>query len=179
MIVLQGLPQKHILPFLVDIFIKEANWIHELLFPAALLKSFEAWLHSASFPCIHDVEFGLLVVRICAYATQMLPSSTYTADTVCGVSITALRHQLCEQGDELARSCDAAGGVHTLNGLLALCFTVAFFENANDFRAVWRQTGLAIEAVESLNFDSSLRTDSYIDRELKRRLLMNLIDWDR
>ncbi|KAF4631488.1 hypothetical protein G7Y89_g6643 [Cudoniella acicularis] len=51
---------------------------------------------------LDDVEFAVLTLRVCLFASQFLPSPSYTIDTIRDVPLTHIRDTCCDIADKLA-----------------------------------------------------------------------------
>lgn len=70
---------------------KEVKWINGIVHSTTFLTRYEQlWEVLPSFN-LEDVEFALSLLQIAAYSAQFLLCSTYTADTICGMPISAIR----------------------------------------------------------------------------------------
>jgi hypothetical protein len=50
---------------------------------------------------VASVDFAVLILRICSYTLQFLPSPGYALDTICGVSLTEIRNLCNKTADSL------------------------------------------------------------------------------
>lgn len=54
---------------------------------------------------VEHIEFTTLVLRICSYTAQFLPSPSYTVDTIHGLSLSEIRDTCDNIGNSLAKAC--------------------------------------------------------------------------
>lgn len=178
------LPKRAILDCLIQNFFKEVNWIHEMIYSTSFLTQYEAWWDMLSRARMEDLEFGVLLLRICAYSAQFLPSRGYTADTICGVSISMIRKHCHKLADSLTRLCESAGGMRSFTSIQALCFAASYLENEGRMKEAWYLMGNVInfaldigihrEATASLSLQLS-----NVEKDMRRRVFWNLYIWDR
>ncbi|KAL3485014.1 hypothetical protein BJX62DRAFT_243345 [Aspergillus germanicus] len=76
----QRIPSQPILDFLTQYYIREVNWIGQLLHPPRFLLQYEQWQaawepNRRSIP-VSDLEFTVLVLRVCTLTLHFLPSPT-------------------------------------------------------------------------------------------------------
>ena len=185
---LSCLPQRPILDCLVRNFLEEANWIHEILHPASFLTQYGQWWSTgaASVPgTIEQMEFGLLVLQVCAYSAQFAPSRTHTADTINDISISVLQVRCRSLADALARLCESAGGLRTFAGAQSLCFAACYMTNEGRMKESWELVGYAIRITQDLgiHLEAGLQRLTPklndLEKEMRRRLFWNLYTWDR
>ena len=125
----------------------------------------------------------ILILRVCCYASEFLPSPKYTIDSVKGVPLVEIQ-RLCEQVVQLlnpicvrldprgslvrvqhiAYGGLAAGSVGRMNG---------FWESVSCASRVAQRIGLHLDSVISAS-----STDE-MDKEMRRRTFCNLYIWDR
>lgn len=63
-----------------------------MVYPTTFTERYNEWWAG---PCqsVDDIEFATLLLRLRSYTAQFLPSQNYTADTILGNSLSALREQ--------------------------------------------------------------------------------------
>lgn len=86
------MPPRPVTDVLIQHFFTEANWIYEMVYPTTFTERYNEWWAG---PCqsVDDIEFATLLLRLRSYTAQFLPSQNYTADTILGNSLSALREQ--------------------------------------------------------------------------------------
>ncbi|KAJ5696140.1 hypothetical protein N7536_006552, partial [Penicillium majusculum] len=179
----QMLPRE-ILDFLIRFFIKEFNWINQFLHPPSFLAKYEKWWNeSGNITSIQHVEFAVLILRICAHASQFLPSSTYTVDTIRGMSLSDVRDQCNKVGDRLAMICLNASPRGSVSRVLHLCFLALRHECDGNMTASWSSLCDAIKAAQLAGLHQLPARSASIDTnelegEMRRRTLCNLYIWD-
>lgn len=67
-----------------------------------LLTQYQQWWNLERLPAISDVEFTVLLLRICSYASQFLPSPSHTIDRIRGMSLVDIRDVCDDVADKLA-----------------------------------------------------------------------------
>jgi len=144
------LPKRRIVDCLVQHFLKEVNWIYELVHSSNLLTRYESWWTALAVNQIEEVEFCVLLLRICAYSAQFLPSRAYTADTICGVSITSIREHCSRVASGLSRVYESTGGPRSLTGVQHLSFAACYLMNEGRMKEAWYVIGDAIRLAQDL-----------------------------
>ncbi|KAI1821335.1 hypothetical protein F4861DRAFT_533020 [Xylaria intraflava] len=179
---LEGMVSRPIIDFLIRHFVSKVNWIDQLLYPPWFLAQYQKWWRLDRMASVADIEFAILVMRICHYASQFLPSPAYTVDSVNGVALADIRKS-CEQViNALGPICtklDPRGSLirvqHIALGGLACVSTGrmnAFWESISCASRVAQQIGL--------HLDTNLWPGNMnaMEKEMRRRSYCNLYIWD-
>lgn len=182
-------PKRHILDVLVQHFLSEVNWIHGMIYSTAFLTQYEQWWNAFPLNAATEIDFAIMLLQVCAYSAQFLPSSTYTADTICGVPIRIIREYCHNQASDLARRYDALGGMRSFMSVLYFSYKAQYEMNEGCIRDAWYHLGSAIRVAQDLGMysESLLSGDSMpgtpplndLDIEMRRRVFWNLYIWDR
>ena len=100
---LKKVPKRAVTDVLIQHFLSEANWIYEMVYPTTFLERYNEWW---SHPCqsVDDLEFAALLLRLCSYSAQFLPSQNYTADSILGTSLSTIREPCDATAIALSRS---------------------------------------------------------------------------
>lgn len=172
---------------LVQNFFKEVNWIYETMHSSTFLTRYESWWTMLAVNQIEEVEFCVLLLRICAYSAQFLPSRAYTADTICGVSITSIREHCCRVANTLSRVFEFIGGPRSLTSVQHLSFAACYLMNEGRMKDAWYVISDAIRLAQDLGMHLEVTaaittTRSHfneLEKEIRRRAFWNLYIWDR
>lgn len=180
---LRRLPKRLVLDRLLQNFFKEVNWIYEMIHPTTFLTHYESWWHSDMEGWVHDVEFGVLILRVCAYSAQFLPSRAYTADTICGMSLSKIREHCHSLAIDLSNLCDSASSP-SLTSVQHLYFAACYSKNEGRMKEAWFMLGHAIRLAQDLELhleppDSSQPQLDDLEKDMRRRTFWNLYIWDR
>ncbi|KAH9895522.1 hypothetical protein F4778DRAFT_783880 [Xylariomycetidae sp. FL2044] len=177
------LPQRGVLDFLVQYFIGELNWIQQVVDGSQFLTHYQDWWTKAECPSTGDAEFAVLLVRICAYAAQFLPSPSFTSDKIRGMPLLEIRSICSSIGDSLAKKClhlDQKGSlVRVQHSLLAALIDqcegrmIKFWEGISYTCLVAQKAGLHVEAAASGDFGPQ-----GLEKEMRRRILCVLYALD-
>ncbi|MCJ1431697.1 hypothetical protein MMC27_001052 [Xylographa pallens] len=148
---------RHIFDFLVQYFVAEINWIDQLIHPPSFLAQYQEWWAKGTLLSVVDVEFAVLLLRICSYASQFLPSPSHTIDTIRGMLLADIRNTCDDIGDNLAAVCTSLDTRGSLLRVQHLCFaglssrcegrTNAFWEALNGAIRVAQRVGIHRDAV--------------------------------
>ncbi|KAK0671956.1 hypothetical protein QBC41DRAFT_314842 [Cercophora samala] len=179
-----SMPSRSILDFLVRYFVAEVSWMDQLIYPPWFLSHYQKWWGMERTSTAYGIEFAVLVLRICSYASQFLPSPTCTIDSIRGVPLADIRKSCDRLADALTPICsrlDACGSLIRVQhvafaGLRSLCQgrTNAHWEALSCAVRVAQRIGLHVDAASGLyspNMDE-------LEKEMRRRTFCNLYVWD-
>ncbi|KAL1883171.1 hypothetical protein Daus18300_000229 [Diaporthe australafricana] len=177
------MPDRRILDFLVRCYMDLVNWIDQVVCPANFLSNYQKWKARGAPSSVDDVEFAVLLLRLCSYAAQFLPSPSYPVDRVRSMLLGDIRKQCDNIGDRLAKTCtslDPRGSLvrvqHLMiSGLSAQC------EGRND--TFWETIGHTVLAAQRLGIckdpPSPIHAGlCWTEAELRQSTLCNLYVWD-
>ncbi|KAK4173763.1 hypothetical protein QBC36DRAFT_335109 [Triangularia setosa] len=179
-----SMPNRPILDFLVRYFVAEVSWMDQLIYPPWFLSQYQKWWGIDRTSTAYGIEFAVLVLRICSYASQFLPSPTCTIDSIRGVPLADIRKSCDGVADALTHICsqlDTRGSLIRVQhvafvGLRSLCQgrTNAHWEALSCAVRVAQRIGLHVDITSSFyspNMDE-------LEKEMRRRTFCNLYVWD-
>ena len=181
---LQSLPKRQILDRLIQIFLKDVNWMHEMIHPATFLECYENWFKASPGTEVRDLEFGVLILRICAYSAQFLPSREYTAATIAGVTIETIREDCHTLASRIVRLCETVVDTGSLTRVQHQFYAACYLKNEGQIKQAWYETGKAIRLAQDLGMHLEAAPKNHsklnvLEREIRRRAFWNLYVWDR
>lgn len=188
---IRQIPPRPILEFLVKIFLVEVNWMNQLLHHERFMGLFEQWWDLSKGPSftVDQVDFAVLVLRVCLLASQYLPSTSYPLDTIRGVALPQIRDTCSAVADSLAARSARADHKGSLFRLQNICFGSLNASCEGNSREAWVMLNHAINMAETLNYHNNRAIgispspqDDEADgpeQEMKTRILYNLYIWDR
>src|SRR3569833_3459587 len=77
----------------------------QIIHGPAFLNRYQKWWMRSDPLSVADVEFAVLILRMCAYAAQFLPSPTYSVYTFRCFSLSDIRKTCSDVGDSFACAC--------------------------------------------------------------------------
>ncbi|KAL9023226.1 MAG: hypothetical protein Q9180_008324 [Flavoplaca navasiana] len=133
---LSRVPHRTVTDVLIQHFFTEANWIYEMVDPTTFLERYDAWW---SHPCriVEDVEFAALLLRLCSYTAQFLPSQNYTADTILGASLSTIRQECDTTANALASTQYLKSSPTSIVRIHQLFFRACYLKNEGDMKGSW------------------------------------------
>ncbi|KAI1490985.1 hypothetical protein F5X96DRAFT_633628 [Biscogniauxia mediterranea] len=175
---LEDMPSRPILDFLIQYFVAEVNWVDQLLYPPRFLAQYQHWWDLGRPSLVGDIEFSVLFLRICLYASQFLPSPTYTMDSIRGVTLTDIRKSCTLVADTLEKLCtqlDSRGSLlrvqHlAVSGLVFLC------QSRNNAFCVALSNAIRVAQTIGMHLEDTSSNEHMdeLDKEMRRRTLCNL-----
>lgn len=152
------------------------------------LTTYRQWWSLERITYIADVEFAVLVLRMCSYASQFLPSPSYTLDRIRGVSLTDIRASCDAVADDLA----AIGQLLDHRGSLVRVQHVSLLglrlQCEGNMRMAWEMLSRAVRLAQGLGIDRSTVSASSgpqvpglateLEREMQRSTFCSLYVWD-
>jgi Fungal specific transcription factor domain len=144
-----------------------------------------------------QLEFTLLVLQICSYAAQFLPSPTYVADTICGISIAGIRETCYSLASSISNAIspspfatrmgigmEVGPGSGSLTIVQYTYFSASYLLNAGFLRDAWSTLGRAVAVIQELGMhlelplESPNRQPSPLEAEMRRRAFWNIYTMD-
>ncbi|KAF2686242.1 hypothetical protein K458DRAFT_430100 [Lentithecium fluviatile CBS 122367] len=99
---LRKMPRSEILDFLTQYCVSEIHWHDQIIEPSSFVDQYRRWWNSGLVLTLLDVEFAVVILRICSYASLFLPSPSRTIDTLRGMSLSDIRSTCDGIGDTLS-----------------------------------------------------------------------------
>lgn len=180
---LNKVPERRVTDILIRHFFSEANWIYEMVYPTTFLERYNEWW---SRPCrsVDDLEFAALLVRLCSYSAQFLPSQSYTADTILGTTLSAIRENCNATAIALSRSPILKDAPRSISRVHQLFFRACYLKNEGEMKESWDILSEAIREAHEMGLHLDLqkgsgRIASEYDLEMGKRTYWNLWLWDK
>ncbi|KAJ6151654.1 hypothetical protein N7470_007251 [Penicillium chermesinum] len=181
---LSRMPPRKIIDFLVQYFVYELNWMKQVVHAPSFLTQYQQWWAKGKPVGVADVEYAVLILRICSYATQFLPSSTHTTDQICGRSLSEIRNTCSDVAYSLAKLCeglDWKGSMFRVQHIISAALTVSCEGRTDQF---WEAIASASRAAQKAGIHTNIgskksrvpQNDSAqeLDKEVRRRVLCSL-----
>lgn len=156
----------------------------QLVYAPSFLTSYQRWWLKERPLSIADIEFAVLILRICLYTAQFLPSPIYTSDTICGVSLPQIRNVCAEVGDSLANSCVTIDWKGSLVRVQHLLFAAINSSCEGRIVQFWEGVACASQAAQKAGIhkdcsDIEEKGDCELEKEMRRRVFCSLYILDR
>ncbi|KAL2866906.1 uncharacterized protein BJX67DRAFT_354362 [Aspergillus lucknowensis] len=176
---IERMPHRQVLDPLVQYFVSELNWMKQLVHVPAFLAHYQKWWSKDRPMRLEDVEFAVLILRICSYAILFLPSPSFKGDEVGGQSFSEIRHICGNLGDSLAESCAALDWKGSMVRVQHLLFAALAFSCEGRTDKFWEGIASACRASQKagLHANTSAPTGNgtqELEKEIRRRTICNL-----
>jgi len=156
----------------------------QIIHGPAFLNRYQKWWMRSDPLSVADVEFAVLILRMCAYAAQFLPSPTNSVDTIRGLSLSDIRKTCSDVGDSLASACvalDAKGSLVRVQHILYAALKASCEGRTDQF---WDGIVSASRAALSASIHIDATAPGYygpqkLEQELNRRTFCALYVLDR
>ncbi|KAK4671973.1 LOW QUALITY PROTEIN: hypothetical protein QC764_610370 [Podospora pseudoanserina] len=180
--ILERIPDRQILDFLVQYFRTEVNWMEHLVHIPSFYPQYQAWFALEQITTVAEVDFAILVLRLCSYTLQFLPSPFYTLDKIRGVLLAEIRTCCDETADSLASISTQTDSRGSLVRTQSLAFYALQCQMEGKTRGFWEALSRAIRVGQ----DAGIHCDAVshhkgidrVEREMRRRTYCNLFVWD-
>lgn len=157
----------------------------QVIYAPGFLMRYQQWCtKDRSFTSVDDVEFTALVLRICAYAAQFLPSPSYTVDRICSLSLSNIRDTCSQVGDSLAEACLNLDWKGSLVRVQHILFTALKSSCEGRTDKYWEAIGYASQAAQKAGIHTAtpmFGDDGVqgLEKEMRRRTFCSLYVLDR
>lgn len=148
-----------------------------------ILDEYQRWRTAKIPSSLFEIEFTVLVLRICSYASEYIPSPSCTIERIRDMSLADIRHSCDEAADSLTEIClrlDSKGSLLRVQHLAFVGLKAKCDGRMKDFRDVLRS---AIQVAQRIGADKDVSlvvSDmSELEKETRRRIFCNLYTWDR
>ncbi|MCJ1249679.1 hypothetical protein MMC30_006905 [Trapelia coarctata] len=181
---MQVLPKRFMLDRLVQHFLEEVNWISEMIHPASFLTRYEQWWRSFPGSSVENLDFCVLILTICAYSAQYLPSRSFPATTISGVPHDTIREECFELAARINSLCVSLPGKRSLTCVQYLYYAACYQKNEGRVKDAYYALGDAIRLAHDLRMHMEISPSSRaqmneLEKDLRRRAFWNLYLWDR
>ncbi|KAK8045628.1 hypothetical protein PG993_005652 [Apiospora rasikravindrae] len=183
---LARMPPRPVLNFLIQFFLAEVNWIFHLIHPPSFMTRYESWWASQQEPVassprsVADIDFAILILRICAYATQFLPSASYTLDAVRGMPLTTIRETTTDVANSLEKIATRRNPRGSLVRVQHMCYNALGATCESRMGEAWATLCSTIRIAQGLGYhqeteaSKSILAGDEVQREMQRRVFCNL-----
>ncbi|KAI8241807.1 hypothetical protein K4K55_011791 [Colletotrichum sp. SAR 10_96] len=175
--VIERMPDRQVMDFLVYFFATEICWIDQLVHGPWFLEKYQRWNAAEWAKSAPDVEFAVLVLRICSYALQFLPSPAYPLDRIRGELLSDLRKACNDAADKTEAISAAADSRGSPVRAQHLAFLGLKYQAEGNMRAYAEALGRAIRVAQNVGMHcdtSAVAAADEVDREMARRVFCNL-----
>ncbi|KAL8765214.1 MAG: hypothetical protein Q9209_007647 [Squamulea sp. 1 TL-2023] len=146
------------------------------------LAKYERWWMVERVKLVAEVDVAILILRICSYASQFLPSLGYTLDKIRLVSLADVRKTCDDTADSLAAISAAADSRGSLIRIQHLAFLGLRCQIQGNTTVFWEVLSRAVRVAQSIGIHNHVTGPRQgmdeTDQEMERRTFCNLYIWD-
>jgi len=191
---IRRMPARSILDFLLKFFVTKVNWMSQLIHSPSFMYRYDHWWNKRPVSTLDDAEFAVLTLRVCLFASQFLPSPSYTIDAIRGVPLTYIRDTCCDIADKLASILASVQLTGSIIRLQYICFTGLNAACEGRAKESWEILSKAIHMAQGIEYskhttdgtisspndaDSNDADSDELEQEMRRRTFYNLYIWDQ
>ncbi|EED18320.1 conserved hypothetical protein [Talaromyces stipitatus ATCC 10500] len=132
---------------------------------------------------VFDIEFAVVILRICSYTSEFIPSKSCTIEQVHDMNLVDIRQACDDVANDLANKCthlDPKGSLLRMQSLAFKGLKSRCEGRVDDFRNTLR---CAIHVARDIRIDreaaESFPDMGELEKEMRRRVFCNLFIWDR
>ena len=146
------------------------------------LTRYQRWWAVERVTLVIEVDFAVLILRICSYALQFLPSPSYTLNKIRGALLSDICNTCDEVAENLATISSAFDGRGSLIRVQHLAFSGLRCQMEGRRDALWDALSRAIRVAQSVGIHSEATNSrpglDEMEKEMGRRTFCNLYIWD-
>jgi hypothetical protein len=154
-----------------------------VVFVPWFLGQYQKWWTTRRLSLVHDVEFAVLFLRICAYASQFLPSPSYTIDRIRGMPLADIRTACLDVAEKLSVICERLEPRGTLLRVQHLLALGLQWQCEGRINAFWEMLSKAVRVAQRIGLHRGRGAWSpalhEFDKEIRCRVYCSLYIWDR
>lgn len=176
--VLNIFPPRNVVDFLVQHFLAEINWLYEEIYPQIFLEKYNNWWYLPSYESDDDIQFGVLILRLCVNSLQFLPHPNYPTHGL-----------INEPLEDTEARCDAAAvkldsyqpRKPSLLRIQQLLIYIPTLTNSGEAQESSDALHEAVKEAQSINLflEEKWGELTELDKEERRKTFWNLYVWDR
>jgi Fungal specific transcription factor domain len=176
--VLKLFPSRKTVDFLVQYFFARVNWLYEQIYAQTFLERYNSWWSQPGYHNEEDIQFGVLILRICVMSLNFLPHPSWPTKTILDVPLDVLESRCNAAACKLDNYQPRKSSVLRVQQLLIYVSTLVNAGNAKDSHAA---LGEAVKEAQDINLFLEEKWDpmSEFDKETWRKTFWNLYSWDR
>ncbi|KAF2806013.1 uncharacterized protein BDZ99DRAFT_395113 [Mytilinidion resinicola] len=179
---IRRLPGREIFDFLVQYYVTEVHWMEQVVYAPWFLGQYQKWWTLGRLSGVLDVEFAVLFLRICSYASQFLPSPSYTIDRIRGMPLADIRDTCHDIAEKLAAICVRLDARGTLLRVQHLSVLGLQWQCEGRINAFWEALSNAVRVAQRIGLHRGRAAWMHgmheFDKEIRCRVFCNLYIWD-
>ncbi|KAK2802357.1 hypothetical protein FQN51_004651 [Onygenales sp. PD_10] len=176
--ILELFPERHVVNFLIQYFLHEVNWAYEMIYPPTFMEKYTSWWLQTVYQESEDVQFGILILRLCLCSIQLLPHPNYPHEGTFQCSLRELQSQ-CEiavNGLDSLRPRSTS-----LTRIQHMFYHASFLMNESNLRESWIVLSDIVKESHmiELHLENPRIEYSEFEMEMRRRVFGTIHMWDK
>lgn len=156
----------------------------QIIHAPSFLTHYQAWWTKDRPLPVGDIEFAVLILRICSYSVQFLPSPSHPIDGIYGIPLSDICNTCSDIGNSLAKACLALDWKGSLVRVQHILFAALKFSCEGRQDRFWEELGCASRAAQKagMHVGGSIVKDDgthELEKEIRRRTFCSLYVLDR
>lgn len=164
--------------FLVQHFLAEVNWLYEEIYPQTFLEIYNSWWSQPNYYGEEDIQFGVLILRICVNSLEFLPHPKWPTHSVLDIEPDALESRCNAVACKLDGYQPRTPSLLRVQQLVLYVATLFNAGNAKDSHAMLAETVKEAQEI-NLSLEEKWEPMSEFDKEIWRKAFWNVYVWDR
>ncbi|KAL2373804.1 hypothetical protein RJZ57_001740 [Blastomyces gilchristii] len=176
--VLELFPDRKVVDFLIQYFLQEINWIYEMIYPPTFMERYTSWWLQQAYQESEDIQFGILVLRLCLCSIQLLPHPNYPHERAIQCSLNELETR-CQNAASILDSFRPR--YSSLTTIQHMFHYASYLTNESKFRETWIVLADIIKEAHilELHLEHPRIKVSDFEMEMRKRIFGTIYMWDR
>jgi hypothetical protein len=157
--------------------------MEQVVYAPWFLGEYQKWWTLGQLSRVYDVEFAVLFLRICVYASQFLPSPSHTIDRIRGMLLNDIRDACHDIAGKLAAICERLEARGTLLRVQHLSILGLQWQCEGRINAFWETLSNAMRVAQRIGLHRGRSTWMpglhEFDQDIRSRVYCSLYIWDR
>ncbi|KAE9364628.1 hypothetical protein N431DRAFT_388872 [Stipitochalara longipes BDJ] len=176
--VLKLFPSRKTVDFLIQHFLAQVNWLYEEIYAQTFLERYNSWWSQQDYHGEEDVQFGVLILRICVNSLEFLPHPKWPTQGVLDVPCDVLESRCNAAACKLDSYQPRKSSLIRVQQLVLYITTLINAGNTKDSHAMLAETVKEAQEI-NLTLEEKWEPMSEFDKETRRKAFWNLYVWDR
>jgi hypothetical protein len=171
-------PRRPVIDLLINFYLQEINWLYEIIHPPSFLERYDTWWSKTEYINYDDIQFGILILRICCNSILFLPHAKYPTNNLIDIPLDLLAQRCHDAADRLDHFHPWKSSYLRVQQL----FQKAIYEKGRArVKESWFLLNDAISIAQDLALHSEKISAEFtsVDMEMRRRLFWSLYVWDK
>ncbi|OJD23151.1 hypothetical protein ACJ73_05496 [Blastomyces percursus] len=176
--VLELFPDRQVVDFLIQYFLQEINWIYEMIYPPTFMERYTSWWLQQVYQESEDIQFGILVLRLCLCSIQLLPHPNYPHERTIQSTMNELETR-CQNAASILDSFRPR--YSSLTTIQHMFHYATYLTNESKFRESWIVLADIIKEAHilELHLEHPRMKVSEFEMEMRKRVFGTIYMWDK